>query len=250
MFIIYQKYRIFNNLGRFKLRYIKFTVIVLSGLMLFYLILIPDISVLKDENPDKTSFMVYRENEWKHDNKNYKIKYKWVPYSRISPYIKKAVIIAEDDKFWAHDGFDFDAIKDAIEVNYKAKKFKSGASTITQQLAKNIYLSPSKNPLRKIKEALITWRMEKVLSKRRILELYLNLAEWGDKGIFGIEAASRHYFGKSALELNLEESSRLAAILPNPRKYNPVKPGRYILRKSNLIYKRVARRGIVVAAKF
>ncbi|MBI4651037.1 monofunctional biosynthetic peptidoglycan transglycosylase [Candidatus Desantisbacteria bacterium] len=237
-----------TNLWRFEVKYIKFTAFVLSGLMLFYLILIPDISVLKDENPDKTSFMIYRENEWKHDNKNYKIKHKWVPYSRISSYIKKAVIVAEDDKFWSHDGFDFDAIKDAMEANYKAKKFKAGASTITQQLAKNIYLSPSKNPLRKMKEALITWRMEKVLSKRRILELYLNSVEWGDKGIFGIEAASRYYFGKPASALNPEESSKLAAILPNPRKYNPLKPSRYVLRKSDLIYRRMVRRGIVVAA--
>ena len=111
--------------------------------------------------------------------KKYTIRQRWVPLSRISPYLIKAVLIAEDDKFWSHEGFDYEAMQKAIEKDIKAKKFKLGGSTISQQLAKNLYLSPSKNPVRKIKEAIITWRMEKVLSKKRILELYLNVAEWG-----------------------------------------------------------------------
>jgi len=190
--------------------------------------------------------MEYREKEWQREGKKYRIQQKWVSLSRISPYLIKAVLIAEDDKFWSHEGFDYEAMQKAIEKDVKAKKFKLGGSTISQQLAKNLYLSPSKNPVRKIREAFITWRMERVLTKKRILELYLNVIEWGDKGIFGIEMASRHYYGKSASELTPEESSRLAAILPNPRKYNPLGDSRYVTQRSNLIYSIMVRRGIVV----
>ena len=206
----------------------------------------PDVSRLKKENPKKTSFMEYRENEWKREGKKYRIQQKWVSLSRISPYLIKAVLIAEDDKFWSHEGFDYEALQKAIEKDIKAKKFKLGGSTISQQLAKNLYLSPSKNPIRKIKEAIITWRMERVLSKKRILELYLNIAEWGEGGIFGIETASWHYYGKPASDLNPEEAARLAAVLPNPRKFNPLGESRYVVHRSNLIYSIMVRRGIVV----
>jgi len=206
----------------------------------------PDVSRLKKENPKKTSFMKYRENEWKREGKKYRIQQKWVSLSRISPYLIKAVLIAEDDKFWSHEGFDYEALQKAIEKDIKAKKFKLGGSTISQQLAKNLYLSPSKNPIRKIKEAIITWRMERVLSKKRILELYLNIAEWGEGGIFGIETASWHYYGKPASDLNPEEAARLAAVLPNPRKFNPLGESRYVVHRSNLIYSIMVRRGIVV----
>ena len=190
--------------------------------------------------------MEYRENEWKREGKKYRIQQKWVSLSRISPYLIKAVLIAEDDKFWSHEGFDYEALQKAIEKDIKAKKFKLGGSTISQQLAKNLYLSPSKNPIRKIKEAIITWRMERVLSKKRILELYLNIAEWGEGGIFGIETASWHYYGKPASDLNPEEAARLAAVLPNPRKFNPLGESRYVVHRSNLIYSIMVRRGIVV----
>lgn len=222
--------------------------IFLSSLLFLYLIMFPDISGLKNENPEKTSFMEYRENEWKNENKNFKIKQKWVPYSKISPYLIKAVIIAEDDKFWLHNGFDFEAIQKAIEKNIKAKKLKMGASTISQQLVKNLYLSPSRNPIRKIYEAIITWKLERNLSKTRILELYLNVAEWGDKGIFGIESASRYYFGKHASDLTPIEASRLAAILPNPRRYNPLLENGYIARRANFIYRVMLRRRIIKPA--
>src|SRR3989304_1548083 len=128
----------------------------------------------------------------------------------------KAVIIAEDDKFWSHEGFDIEAMQKAIEKDLLAGKFKAGGSTISQQLAKNLYLSPAKSPIRKLREAIITWKLERTLSKRRILEIYLNAAEWGE-GIFGVEAAARHHFGKSAAELSPMEAARLAAVLPNPR---------------------------------
>ena len=206
----------------------------------------PDVSKLKKENPKKSAFMEYREEEWAREGKKYKIQQVWVPYAAISPYLIKAVLIGEDDKFWQHEGFDYEAMQKAIEKDIKAKKFKLGGSTISQQLAKNLFLSPSKNPVRKIREAIITWRMERALSKKRLLELYLNVAEWGDRGIFGIEAASRHYYGKSASALGPEEASRLAAVLPNPRKFNPLGSSRYVVNRSGLIYNIMVRRGIVV----
>ena len=205
----------------------------------------PSVAKLKKENPKKTSFMEYREKQWQEEGSKITIRQYWVPLSRISNYMTKAVIIAEDDKFWSHAGFDFEAIEKSLEKDIKEKKFKFGGSTISQQLAKNLYLSPSKNPLRKIKEAILTWRIEKSLSKRRILELYLNVAEWGE-GIFGIESAALHYYGKHAADLNADEAARLAAVLPNPRKYNPVGTSRYVNNRSRIIYEIMVRRGIVV----
>lgn len=218
--------------------------IILSILVLIYLFIFPDISRLKKENPKKTSLMRYREVEYKKKNKVYKITHIWVPLRNISPYLIKAVLIAEDDKFWRHEGFDFDAIQKAVEKDIKKKKFAFGGSTITQQLAKNLYLNPSKNPLRKVREVIITWRMERDLSKKRILELYLNVVEWGE-GIFGIEAASRHYYGKHSSELTPEESARLAVILPNPRRYSPLSDSKYIEKRAGLIYSIMKMRGIV-----
>jgi monofunctional biosynthetic peptidoglycan transglycosylase len=230
-----------RSLTKINIFLIMFTLslIVLSSLFL------PDVEKLKKANPGKTAFMNYREKEWKEKGKTFRIHQTWVPLSRISPYLLKAVLIAEDDKFWRHEGFDYEAIQKALEKDIKAKKLKFGGSTISQQLAKNLYLSPSRNPLRKAAEAVITWRMEKVLSKKRILEIYLNVAEWGE-AVFGIEAASMRYFGKHASELAPEEAARLAAVLPNPRKYNPVGDQRYVVNRSNLIYSIMVRRGIVV----
>ena len=222
---------------------IIFIVIVL--LSFAYTVLIPDISRLKKENPKKTALMEYREREWKEKGKKYRINQQWVPLSQVSPYLIKAVLIAEDDKFWRHEGFDYEAIEKAVEKDIKARRFKLGGSTISQQLAKNLYLSPSKNPFRKVIEALITWRMEHVLSKKRILEIYLNVIEWGE-GIFGIETASRHYYGKPSSSLTPEEASRLAAVLPNPRKYNPLGTQRYVVYRSSLIHSIMVKRGIVV----
>ncbi|HET6514319.1 MAG TPA: monofunctional biosynthetic peptidoglycan transglycosylase [Thermodesulfovibrionales bacterium] len=219
--------------------------LVTLSLAVLYFLLMPDISRMKKENPGKTSFMEYRERESRGKGKPYRITQVWVPLSKVSPYVVKAVLIAEDDKFWKHEGFDYEAIQKAMERDIKAKKFKLGGSTISQQLAKNLYLSPSKNPVRKIAEAIITWRMERALSKKRILELYLNVIEWGD-GIFGIEAASRHYYGKSSSQLSPEEAARLAAVLPNPRKYNPTGNQRYVLNRSSLISAIMVKRGIVV----
>lgn len=207
--------------------------------------LYPNISQLKKQNPKITAFMEYRMEEWRDKGKKIKIRQKWVPLSRVSPYVTKAIIIAEDDKFWSHEGFDFEAMQKAIEKDLKKKKFKAGGSTISQQLAKNLYLSPSKNPVRKIKEAILTWRIENSLSKRRIIELYVNVVEWGE-GIFGIEAAAQRYFGKSAASLSAYEAARLAAVLPNPRRMNAAGDSRYVRKRADLIYRIMAKRGFVI----
>lgn len=220
--------------------FIMLAILMSAGFCFIY----PNISVLKKENPGKTSFMEYREAEWKRQGRKISIKQIWSPLSRISPYLVKAVLISEDDKFYQHEGFDFDAIEKALEKDIEQKKFRFGGSTISQQLAKNLYLSPSKNPLRKLREAILTWRLEKTLSKKRILEIYLNVAEWGE-GIFGIEAASFHYYGKPASALIPEEAARLASVLPNPRKYSPTGTSRYIEKRSKLIYDIMVKRGLV-----
>jgi monofunctional biosynthetic peptidoglycan transglycosylase len=228
-----------------RLKWSAFVLLLIVLLSLLYFLSLPDLSKLKKGNPPKTALMEYREKESKEKGKKFRMNQTWVPLSNISPYLVKAVLIAEDDKFWSHEGFDYEAIQKAIEKDIKTKRFKFGGSTISQQLARNLYLSPAKNPLRKMREAIITWRMEKVLPKRRILELYLNLVEWGN-GIFGVEAASRHYYGKPSSELTPQEAARLATVLPNPRKYNPLGDQRYVINRSNAIYNIMIRRGIVI----
>jgi monofunctional biosynthetic peptidoglycan transglycosylase len=228
-----------------RLKWSAFVLLLIVLLSLLYFLSLPDLSKLKKGNPPKTALMEYREKESKEKGKKFRMNQTWVPLSNISPYLVKAVLIAEDDKFWSHEGFDYEAIQKAIEKDIKTKRFKFGGSTISQQLARNLYLSPAKNPLRKMREAIITWRMEKVLPKRRILELYLNLVEWGN-GIFGVEAASRHYYGKPSSELTPQEAARLATVLPNPRKYNPLGDQRYVVNRSNIIYHIMIQRGIVI----
>lgn len=205
----------------------------------------PNISELKTKNPIPTAFMEYRMKEWEDDGKSKQITQKWVSLKKISPYLIKAVLISEDDKFWKHDGFDAEALESAFERNLKDGKFGFGGSTVSQQLSKNLYLSPSKNPIRKIKEAIITSRIEKNLSKKRIIEIYLNVAEWGD-GIFGIEAASRHYFHKSAKNLTAMEAAKLASVLPNPILYNPIGNQKFVIKKSNRLFKIMQKRGILI----
>jgi monofunctional biosynthetic peptidoglycan transglycosylase len=217
--------------------------LVLGALDIGRYFIYPNISSLKNNNPIPTAFMEYRQEQWESENTDKAITQKWVKMSRISPNVIKAVLIGEDDGFWKHDGFDVKGMENAIERSIK-KKTLAGGSTISQQLSKNLYLSPSKNPVRKIKEAILTWRIEKTLSKRRILEIYLNVAEWGD-GIFGIEAAARHYYHKSAKNLTAREASRLVAVLPNPIKYNPTGNQKYVKNRARIIYKTMKRRGVI-----
>jgi monofunctional biosynthetic peptidoglycan transglycosylase len=225
-------------------KFCLFIIVLLALLSGLYFLFMPNISRLQKHNPPKTAFMEYREQEWRKSGEKGKVFQVWVPLSRISPFLIKAVLIGEDNKFWNHEGFDYDSLMKAIEKDLEAGRFKFGGSTISQQLAKNLYLSPSKTFWRKIPEAILTWKMERVLSKRRILELYLNVVEWGE-GIFGAEAAARHYFQESASDLTPLEAAKLAAVLPNPRKYDPTGKQRYVLRRASFIYNIMVRRGIV-----
>lgn len=229
-----------------KLVFIPLSVVVLGMVLsIGYYFFFPDVPALKRVNPKKTAFMEYREEQWQKEGKKKKAQQRWVPLSNISPFVVKAVIIAEDDKFWQHEGFDYQAMQKALEKDLQKRKFKVGGSTISQQLAKNLYLSPSKNPVRKLKEAVLTWRIEHALSKKRIIELYLNVAEWGD-GIFGVELAAQRHFGKPASALTAMEAAKLAAVLPNPIKFNPVGDSKYVASRSDKIYQIMIRRGIVI----
>jgi monofunctional biosynthetic peptidoglycan transglycosylase len=200
------------------------------------------VSDLKRSTPTETAFMRMHAEQAADEGKPMKKVQRWVPLNRISRDAVNAVIVAEDGTFWSHAGFDWFEFKESLERNVTEGRAARGASTITQQLVKNLYLSPSKNPLRKLKEWILTWWMERTLSKQRILELYLNLIEWG-RGIYGIEAASQTYFGKSASALSREEAARLAAVIPNPRIFRVDRQTRYLERRSQLILNRMAARG-------
>ena len=208
-----------------------------SVLAYVYLTL-PDVRPLRDANPATTAFMELRWREALDKGQKPRRAYRWAPYQRIADSFKRAVLVAEDGAFWQHEGIDLVAIRESIEVNIERREFARGASTITQQLAKNLYLSPSKNPLRKFKELLIARRLEAELSKRRILELYLNVIELGD-GIFGAEAAARSYFRKSAAALTPDESALLAAAIINPRVLNPGARSPRLLRRQHMILRRM-----------
>ncbi|WP_018230763.1 monofunctional biosynthetic peptidoglycan transglycosylase [Methyloversatilis universalis] len=169
-------------------------------------------------NPSQTSFMSLRLDELRQRSPDAQLRQQWVPYERISVHLKRAVVAAEDDGFVDHEGFDWEGIQKAMEKNRKKGRAVAGGSTISQQLAKNLFLSPSRSYLRKAQEAAITFMMEAVMDKRRILEIYLNVVEWGD-GVFGAEAAAQRYYRVSAAQLGPDQAARLAVMLPNPRKY-------------------------------
>ncbi len=175
--------------------------------------------------PAATAFIERSRDALQAKDPRARLKHQWVPYERISPQLKRAVVAAEDARFLDHEGFDWEMIQKAIERNEKRGRVVAGASTISQQLAKNLFLSPPRTYLRKAHEAVITLMIERVLSKRRILEVYLNVIEWGD-GIYGAEAAAQHYYGEAAADLAPEEAARLAAMIPSPRYYtnNPSTP--------------------------
>ena len=199
---------------------------------------LPDVRQLRAQNPSTTAFMDLRERESHANGKPAVRDHRWVPYARISANLKRAVIVTEDSAFWQHEGVDYEQLRESMEVNWERGEFARGASTITQQLAKNLYLSPTKNPLRKVKELLITRRLEVELSKQRILEIYLNVIEWGD-GVWGAEAAARKYFRKSAAELNASESALLAAAIANPHIMDPGSPTARLRRRQAMIMRRM-----------
>lgn len=199
-----------------------FVSIPLGAFALYWLITLPDVTELAKRNPRSTALIDARTAEARKRGRRPSPQQYWVPLSQISPHLRRAVIVAEDARFYSHEGFDWEGIKEAALDNLEAGKFKRGGSTITQQLAKNLYLTTRKSLLRKMREALITRTLEHSLTKARILELYLNVVEWGHH-VYGAEAAARHHFGKSADALTREEAALLAAILPAPRLYDPLR---------------------------
>lgn len=208
--------------------------IVLAGLCWFYFLWtrigVPPVAHLRWIKPAETAYMrEYRPSE---------IDYQWVPIGDISPHLQQAVVLAEDDTFFTHPGFSWDAVKTAVRINLRRKRFSHGASTITMQLARNLFLSPEKSLFRKLREILIALKIERSIPKERVLELYLNVVEWGD-GVFGAEAASRHYFGKDALSLTKHEAAFLSALLPRPGYYDKNRDDPYLQSRTRTIESRL-----------
>src|SRR5918994_4960015 len=210
---------------------------IVASLVYFYLAL-PNVSLLKNRNPQTSALMELRDQENRAKKLRVSRQQIWVPYGRISDHLKKAILLSEDASFFSHGGVDIGELKEAFKRDLETFSFRRGGSTITMQLAKNLYLNPAKNPLRKIKEIIIAWQLEQALSKTRIFEIYLNIVEWG-RNIYGAEAGSRHYFGKSAANLDSLEAATLVALLPSPRTTRE----KSILQRRNLALARLARGG-------
>jgi len=194
--------------------------VVLAALCAYIGLTLPEVSGLKAKNPETTSLIRRRQADA--GRKSEPVRLRWIASSRIPPLMKRCVLVSEDASFYDHKGVDFEELKNSLRQDLKEKRFARGGSTITQQLAKNLYLSTNKSVIRKVREFLIARRLEKALSKDRILNLYLNVIEWGP-GVYGLPAAARHWFGKDAADLTLEEMIRLAAIIPRPLRSDPRK---------------------------
>jgi monofunctional glycosyltransferase len=208
------------------------------ALLAYGYLTLPDVRPLKTINPSTTAFIELRAAEARAKGQPPRRTQRWIGYRYISSNLTRAVLVAEDDLFWRHEGLDFDQLQESLATDWARGRLARGGSTITQQLAKNLYLSPSKNPLRKLRELLIARRLEVELKKARILELYLNVIEWGD-GVYGAEAASRAYFGVSATDLSPQQAALLAAAIVNPRLLNPAHPSRWLIRRQQLILRRM-----------
>jgi monofunctional biosynthetic peptidoglycan transglycosylase len=205
----------------------------------------PDVGALAKRPPTTTAFIErYKERE-RGAGRTPRPAFAWTPYAAISPSVKRAVLVAEDINFFTHHGFDWGEIKNAIEENLGDRESARGASTISQQLVKNLWLSPGRNPLRKAKEAILTWQVERALPKRRILELYLNVVELGP-GVYGVGPAARTYFGKPAADLNEEEAALLAASLPRPGSWHPGSKSRVYQRYAASIRLRMDKAGFLL----
>ena len=215
--------------------------LVLGGICGAWLLLTwPDVAALRASRPKTTAFIErYRERQ-RDAGAADAVRWQWVPLERVSPHLLRAVVAAEDMEFFSHEGFSKSEVQAAIAEAFRERKPPRGASTITQQLAKNLWLSPSRNPLRKVKEAILTRQLESKLTKERILEVYVNVVEFG-RGIYGAEAAARHYFGKAAADLGPRESAMLAASLPRPSSWHPGIDSSYYLRYVEDIEGRVTR---------
>ncbi len=208
------------------------------GLLVYAYLTIPDVRPLVRTNPTTTAFIELREEESLAKGQKPRRVQRWVSYSHLSPDLKRAVLVAEDDAFFQHEGVDFEQLQESLEIDWTRGKFSRGASTITQQLAKNLYLSPSKDPLRKLRELIIARRLEAELKKARILEIYLNVIEWGD-GIYGAEAAAQTYFHRPASDVTSAQAALLAGAIINPRLLNPAHPTARLLRRQQLILRRM-----------
>ncbi len=223
--------------GRWKRRLLALllALLALTGYEIFTW---PDVAALAETNPQTTAFIErYRERSTEEGERR-EPEWRWARYPAISPHLKRAVLVAEDIEFFSHKGFAVEEMKTAVRQTVKEGRPLRGASTITQQLAKNLWLTPSRNPWRKVKEALLTRQLESTLSKRRILEIYLNVVEFGP-GIYGAEAASRRYFGRSAAELSPREAAALAAGLPKPRSWHPGSESREYQRRVESVVRRM-----------
>jgi monofunctional biosynthetic peptidoglycan transglycosylase len=206
---------------------------------------LPTVSVLKQQNPKSSALMELRDEEYRQKNIHAPRRQVWVPYDAISDHLKKAILVNEDAAFFSHKGVDLDELKAALKKDWETMSFNRGGSTITMQLARNLYLNPSKNPLRKAKEIMIAWQLEQTLSKRRIFEIYLNIVEWG-RNVYGAEAAARFYFGKSAAAIDPLEAATLAALVPSPR----TSKERNILSRRDLILSRLVSVGYISNAEY
>jgi monofunctional biosynthetic peptidoglycan transglycosylase len=202
---------------------LKAGLLLIGVILLYWAFIFAKVVWWNYANPTETAFMTARLAEMRAKNPNATLRFQWVDYARIALPLKRAVVAAEDDRFLAHSGFDWENINRALAKNLEANKTVVGGSTISQQLAKNLFLSGDRSWIRKMREAIITVMIEAVWSKQRILEVYLNIAEWGD-GIFGCQAAAQYYFGRSAANLNSFQAARLAVMLPNPRRYQHNSP--------------------------
>lgn len=228
-----------------KLLFSSLFLTLLVGAGYYYYATLPDVSALKQKNPKSTALIDLRAEEYKRKGLRNPRQQIWVPYGAISEHLKKAIFISEDAAFYSHKGIDMNELKAALKKYWETLSFSRGGSTITMQLAKNLYLNPSKNPLRKIKEILIARQLEQALSKRRIFELYLNVVEWG-RNVYGAEAAARYYFGKSAADLDPLEAATLAALLPSPRSSRE----RNLLYRRNVILGRLASVGYISSEEY
>ena len=209
-----------------------------AGYVAYLTVSLPSVDELRSTNPAQTSLMRQRASEAEAEGKEPRQIQYWVPLDRISENVVQAVRMGEDASFFTHSGFDLYELRESIRRNIERGEFVRGASTITQQLAKNVYLSTDKSLNRKLKEAILTYRLEQTLSKKRILEIYLNVIEWGD-GVFGAEAAARHHFGESAATLDPEQAARLAAMVPSPRRYLPGSRTPYLAERTATILGRM-----------
>jgi len=237
---IFSSIMVFSRKNKLKMFLAIFSMffILISLFIAYFFLSLPDVTHLKTKNPKITAFMELRKKQSLKKNKNYQLLFHWINYGRIPEILKHAVRISEDTGFFNHNGIDFYELREAIKKNQETGKKTRGGSTITMQLAKNLYLSPEKSYLRKIKELLIAKKLEKALSKKRIFSLYLNVIELGE-GIFGIGAASLHFFQKPVQELNLIEIIRLVSVLPRPLKISPKSNSNYLKWRANLLLDRL-----------